>query len=57
MEDDLKGVYINDTTYKVRSKFFSHMQLESFSFWLEITKNSPIKNQIQDLLYSIHCKA
>lgn len=35
MEDDLKGVYINDTTYKVRSTCFSHMKLELF-FWLLI---------------------
>lgn len=38
MEDDLKGVYINDTTYKVRSICLFHMKLELFSFQLVINE-------------------
>lgn len=57
MEDDLKGVYINDTTYKVRSTCFSHMKLELL-FFLDVNtlKVCQLKMKFQahsNIMYSI----
>lgn len=47
MEDDLKGVYINDTTYKVRSTCFSLMKLELFFFAITTLKVYQLRMKFQ----------
>lgn len=57
MEDDLKGVYINDTTYKVRSTCFSHIKLELFFLAVNTLKVHKLKMKFKvhlNIMYPIY---